>query len=103
MSRKYRSSIARSSIARSSTATPSPQVAMPCTVREDAEQRPVAVRLFGEEVGVEAIDGRWEDEEFWWRDDPVVRLTYQVTLENGQQMIIFKNTLTGGWYRQNGH
>ena len=82
-----------------STATPSPQVPMPCMVQEDAEQRPVAVRLFGEEVGVAAIDERWEDEEFWWRDDPVVRVTFRVSLEGGQELTIFKNMLTGGWYR----
>ena len=83
----------------SSTATPSPQIPMPCKVQEDAEHRPVAVRLFGQAVGVAAIDERWEDEEFWWRDDPVVRVTYQVTLENGQELTVFKNMLTGGWYR----
>ena len=94
MSRKYRSSITRSS-----TATPSPQVPMPCTVQEDAEERPVVVWLVGVEVGVAAIEERWEDEEFWWRDDPVVRVSYRVTLEDGQELTLFKNMLTGGWYR----
>ena len=49
---------------------------------------------------VQSIEERWEDEEFWWRDNPVVRVTYQVTLEDGQQLTIFKNMLTGGWYLQ---
>ena len=98
MSRKYRSSIARSS-----TSTPSPQVPMPCKVQEDAVHRPVAVALYGVIVPVESIEERWEDEEFWWRDNPVVRVTYQVTLEDGQELTVFKNMLTGGWYRQDGH
>ena len=97
MSRKYRSSIARAS-----TATPSPQVPMPCMVQEDDEQRPVTVTLIGVSVPVESIEERWEDEEDWWRDDPVVRVTYQVTLEDGQQLTIFKNMLRGDWYRQCG-
>ena len=54
---------------RSSTATPSAQIPMPCKVQEDDEQRPVAVRLFGPELAVEAIHDWWEDEGFWWRDD----------------------------------
>ena len=39
----------------SSTATPSPQVPMPCKVQEDAEQRPVAVTIYGVRVPVESI------------------------------------------------
>ena len=85
--------------AKSTTATPSPSTPMPTKVQEDEEQRPVAVSLFGVEVGVAAIDEWWEDEEFWWRHDPVVRVTYQVTLEDGQRLTIFRNMLTGGWYR----
>ena len=89
MPRKYRSSIARSS-------TVTRAIPMPCKVQEDAEQRPVTVTLYGVIVPVESIEERWEDEEFWWRDDPVVRVTYQVTLEDGQRLTVFKNTLTGG-------
>ena len=85
------------------TGAPSPQVRKPCKVQEDAEQRPVAVALYGVIVPVESIEERWEDQEFWWRDDPVVRVTYQVTLEDGQRLTIFKNMLTGGWYWQDGH
>lgn len=44
---------------------------------------------------MDSIDEWWEDEEFWWRDDPVVRETYLVTLEDGQRLTIFKNTLHG--------
>jgi len=79
-----------------STAT---QTLSPTKVQEDAEQRPVAVTLYGVSVPIESIDERWEDEEFWWRDNPVVRVTYQVTLVDGRQLTIFKNMLTGGWYR----
>ena len=72
---------------------------MPTKVQEDTEQRPVAVSLFGIEVAVAAINEWWEDEEFWWRDNPVVRVTYRVSLEDGQDLTIFENMLTGGWYR----
>ena len=70
MSRKYRSSIARSL-----TATPNPQIPMPCKVHEDAEQKPVAVTLYGVIVPVESIEERWEVEGDWWKDNPLVRVT----------------------------
>ena len=84
---------------RSSTVTPNPQIPMPCKVQEDAEQRPVAVTLFGEQLEVESIEERWEDEQDWWKDNPLVRVSYQVTLEGGRELTIFRNMLTGGWYR----
>ena len=61
---------------------------MPCKVQEDAEQRPVSVTLYGATVAVESIEERWEDEEDWWRDDPVVRVTSQVTLEDGRHLTV---------------
>ena len=72
---------------------------MPTTVQEDAEQRPIGVMLLGKQLEVGSIDEWWEDEEFWWRDNPVVRVSYRVTLEDGQGLTLFKNMLTGGWYR----
>jgi len=64
---------------------PKPSIAtlaipMPRKVQENAEQRPVAVTFMGKPLSVESILERWEDEEFWWRDDPFVRVTYRVSL-----------------------
>ena len=59
---------------KSTTAT-SP-IPMPCKVQEDNEQRPMVVTLYGATVDVETIEERWEDEDFWWRGDPVVRVTW---------------------------
>ena len=83
----------------SATATPNPRSPMPARVQEDAEQRPVAVTLYGVSVPIESIEGRWQDAGYWWKDNPVVRVSYQVTLEDGQQLKVFRNMLTGGWYQ----
>ncbi len=58
----------------------------------------VALVLDGKNLAVESIDDRSEDEEAWWQDDPVVKMNYQVTLEDGQQLTIFRNMMHGGWY-----
>ncbi len=76
-----------------------PGAPMPIKVQEDEDMRPVAVVVDGRSLAVESIDDRSEDEEAWWADNPVVKMNYQVTLEDGQQLTIFKNMRHGGWYR----
>lgn len=76
-----------------------PGTPMPVRVQEDAEQRPVAVTLESNLQEVVSVDERWEDVEDWWKDDPVVKMHYQVTLEDGRQLTLFRNVITGGWYQ----
>jgi len=49
----------------------------------------------GMSQAVDSIDERCEVEEDWWKDNPVVRMYYRVTLEDGQQLTIFRNTVHG--------
>ena len=51
------------------------------------------------ESPVSAQDERVEEEAEWWEPEPVYKMHYQVTLEDGQQLAIFRNMKTGGWYR----
>ena len=55
---------------------------MPARVREDEEQRPVAL-LEREPVAVASIDDRVEEEGEWWEPKLVWKMHYQVTLEDG--------------------
>ena len=73
---------------------------MPIEVQEDEEFRPWAVSLEGKTLKVVSIDERVEEEAEWWESEPVFRMHYQVTLEDGRQLTIFRNMKTGGWYRQ---
>ena len=86
---------------KATTATDSlrPGTLMPVKVQEDGEQRPVAVTLLGELLAVGSIEERWEDVEDWWKDNPMVKLHYQVSLGDGRQLTLFRNVVTGGWYR----
>ena len=76
---------------------PRPSTPIPAKVQEDDDQRPVAVTIGGEPIAVEAIVEQWEDEEDW-QDNPVVRVSYRVALEDGQEITIIRNMVTGGWY-----
>ena len=82
------------------TNAPATAVPMPIVVQEDYEQRPIAVMLGGATLGIASVDDRCEVEEDWWKDNPVVRMDYQITLADGSQLTIFKNMVHGGWYRQ---
>ena len=73
-------------------------ILMPIHVQEDDEFRPVLV-LEGRSQTVASVDDRCEVEEDWWKDNPVVRMYYRVTLEDGRQLPIFRNMVHGGWYR----
>ena len=34
----------------------------------------------------------------WWEPEPVFKMHYQVTLEDGRQVAVFRNMKTGSWY-----
>jgi hypothetical protein len=46
------------------------------------------------------IGDRWRIDDEWWRSDPISRLYYEITLDSGQQMVLFKDMINGGWFRQ---
>ena len=77
---------------------PRPSTPMAARVQEDEDFRPLAISLAGKLLGVASIEERVEEEE-WWDEQPLTRMHYQVTLEDGQQVTIFRNMKTGGWYR----
>jgi len=35
---------------------------------------------------------------FWWEPEPVFKMHYQVTLEDGRELGMFRNMKTGSWY-----
>ncbi len=76
---------------------------MAARVQEDEEFRPLTVSLEGKILEVVSIDERVEEEAEWWEPEPVFKMHYQVTLEDGRQLAIFRNMKTGGWYGRDGH
>ena len=49
---------------------------------------------------VESVEDRWRLDDEWWRTEPVSRLYYAVRLASGQKLMIYKDLVTGTWYRQ---
>ena len=79
--------------------TACPRIPMAARVGEDGDFRPLSVSREGEILEVVSIDERVEEEAEWWEPEPLFKMHYQVTLEDGQQLTIFRNMSTGSWYQ----
>ena len=80
------------------TKEPRPSISMPAKVWEDDEFRPIGIVLEGKTLEVMSIDERVEEDSEWWENEPVYKMHYRVTLEDGRELAIFRNNKTGSWY-----
>jgi hypothetical protein len=71
----------------------------PEKVEEYSAGRPVALRTKLRQP-IQAIDERWRIDDEWWRSEPISRMYYAVHLTSGQKLVIFKDLISGNWYRQ---
>ena len=51
-------------------------------------------------VGVAAVREEWRVVDRWWTEEPVRRRYFEVVLETGRNVVVFRDELTGAWYRQ---
>ena len=72
---------------------------LPLTVLVDRAGRPRAVTS-GHLLRVSSITDRWRVDEGWWRGPGVSRLYFEVLLEDGHRLTLFRDLGTGRWYRQ---
>jgi hypothetical protein len=71
----------------------------PERVEEDTAGLPVALRTKRRQP-VKTIDDKWRIDDEWWRSEPISRLYYAVRLVSGQRLVIYKDLISGNWYRQ---
>ena len=70
----------------------------PVHVRTDREGYPLEVPRHGGGAVV-SIHQIWKIDDEWWRR-PISRLYYQVVLENGKMMTLYRDLTDGSWYAQ---
>ena len=73
---------------------------VPIVVREDEHHRLETVTLGRNRLRVENTEDQWEIDEEWWRIRPTSRAYYDVLLEDGQTLTIFRDAVSGKWYQQ---
>lgn len=68
-------------------------------VEEDASGLPLAIKQKRRQA-ITSIEDRWRIDDEWWRAEPVSRLYYNVLLNSGQRLVLYKDLIGGGWYEQ---
>ena len=69
----------------------------PCPVTV-ACKRGVPVSVSG--VPVVSLREEWRVVDRWWTERPVRRSYFEVVLESGRNVVVFRDELDGQWYRQ---
>lgn len=50
---------------------------------------------------IDQVMDLWELEDEWWRPAPIRRRYFQLLMDTGRVMTIFKDLSSGEWFRQN--
>ena len=51
-------------------------------------------------VAVALVREEWRVDDRWWTETPVRRRYFDVVLETGENAVVFRDELSGHWYRQ---
>jgi hypothetical protein len=68
-------------------------------VKEDAAGRPLSV-LLPPQQAIASIEDRWRLDDEWWRAEPLSRMYYAVLFRSGQKLVIYKDLINQGWFKQ---
>ena len=51
---------------------------------------------------VAVVREEWRVLDRWWTEEPVSRRYFEVVLESGQNIVVFRDQERGGWFSQRG-
>ncbi len=66
----------------------------------DDRGMPIAVLLGSNRLAVSSIEDVWRIEEEWWRDMPITRTYFEVLLEDGRRVTVFRDAMNNEWHQQ---
>ncbi len=70
----------------------------PARVRAGAGGVPVAL----EGATVDSVCEDWVVEDRWWTGRPLRRRYFELVLDDGRNVVVFRNLADGGWFAQRG-
>ena len=70
----------------------------PALVEEGVDRTPSRVN----HQAVVAVREEWRVVDRWWTEEPVSRCYFEVVLESGQNVVVFRDQDRGGWFSQRG-
>jgi hypothetical protein len=62
----------------------------------EREGLPAAV----DRVPVEQVREEWRVSDRWWTEEPLERRYFELVLESGRNVVVFRDERAGVWYRQ---
>ncbi len=68
-------------------------------VKVDSSGFPLEVRVGHLWLAAQVVD-RWRIEDEWWRRDQVSRAYFSLLLEDERPLTLFRDLVTGKWFRQ---
>lgn len=69
-------------------------------VEADGQGAPLAVMFEGVMQPVAAVQDRWRIDDEWWRGMPVARMYWQVQIQGGRVLTVFRDLIGGTWWTQ---
>jgi hypothetical protein len=66
------------------------------------ECRADGVPLRVDREGVAVVREEWRVVDRWWTEDPVSRRYFDVVLESGRNVVVFRDEEAGCWFSQRG-
>ena len=72
----------------------------PVRTETDAHGMPLAVRIGRDRLAVESIEDVWRVEDEWWRDTRISRTYFEMLLDDGRRITIFRDGVSRTWQRQ---
>jgi hypothetical protein len=66
----------------------------------DDSRHPCAVLFEGAMCPVASLQDRWRIDDEWWRETPIARAYYQLQLENGRVVTVYRDLVGGEWWEQ---
>jgi hypothetical protein len=71
-------------------------VPKPTTVEADERGMPLGVAS----VRVDTVREEWVVEDRWWTGNPMRRRYFELVLEDGRNVVVYRDLLDGGWFQQ---
>lgn len=69
-------------------------------VEPDEHGSPTALEHEGERQRVAAVQDCWRIDDEWWRESAVSRMYYEVRLESGRVITVYRDLIGGTWWLQ---
>jgi len=52
------------------------------------------------QVGVAVVREEWRVVDRWWTDEPVDRRYFEIVLETGENVVVYRDGESGAWFTQ---